>query len=76
VTAALVEEIVLVAEKKKAWKITDSTLMSKQKWLFVIGFEYNSPISKATEFLDSCQKWKKCINVLGNNVENDHASVK
>jgi hypothetical protein len=39
----------------KQGEITDSTIIMKWKWLFMIGCEYRSTISAVTEFLDSLQ---------------------
>jgi len=39
----------------KIWKIVDSTTVTKWKRLFVNGCERKTPMSTATEYLNSCQ---------------------
>jgi hypothetical protein len=38
-----------------AWKVTDSTIMRKWKWLFMNGCKCKSLICSVTEFLNLCQ---------------------
>jgi hypothetical protein len=50
------------------WEFVDSTVMKKRKWLSVNGCDCKSPISTATELLNSCQDGTNAC-VLGDYVE-------
>jgi hypothetical protein len=41
---------VRVGSWSNTWKVADSTVMRKWKWLFVIGCKHKSPISTKKEF--------------------------
>jgi len=47
-----------------SWEAADSTIMRKQKWLFVNGCKQKSPFSTMQEFFKLVTRWGKCISVL------------
>jgi hypothetical protein len=49
--------------------------MKEWKWLFVNDCKGKSPISTATEFLNSCQGWTNASMCSGIVLKNDDTSV-
>jgi hypothetical protein len=57
------------------WGVADSMIMKKRKRLFVNGCECKSPISTATEFLNSFQDGKNASVCSGIELKNDYSLV-
>jgi hypothetical protein len=53
----------IMGHQNKTIKVTDSIIVRKEKWLFMNGCEYKSPVSTVTEFLNSCHDWKSLSTV-------------
>jgi hypothetical protein len=50
---------------RNSWEAADSTIIRKQKWLFISGCKHISPFSTKQEFLKLVTRQEKCISVLG-----------
>jgi len=62
--AARMDKLIL-GSWRSSWNAADSTIMRKQKWLFVNGCKHKSPISTKQEFFKLVTRREKCISVLG-----------